>query len=257
MSAALTTTAGYRVDILVTGYPGKSVCHGALGWSTIALLRGHGRVALVDVGSFGLRGVLIDRLAALGLSPRDVTDVLLTHSHFDHSVNWTLFRDARIVIGGSELEWSLTQPWGETAVPELYVEKLAGWPTVARVRDGDDVLPRVRAHLAPGHTPGCLVFALLGEDQDVIFSGDAAKNRAELMSRTADMTYDEAMSRASIERIWALWQRRPGSILVPGHDLPMVQNDGQTRYLGKHDAGIRSWFGDGLDQTTLFELVVR
>jgi len=34
----------YQLDILVQGYPGKSVCHGGLGWSTIVLLRGHGRV---------------------------------------------------------------------------------------------------------------------------------------------------------------------------------------------------------------------
>ena len=30
----------YKLDVLVQGYPGKSVCHGGLGWSTIALLRG-------------------------------------------------------------------------------------------------------------------------------------------------------------------------------------------------------------------------
>jgi hypothetical protein len=25
---------GYEIDILVQGYPGKTVCHGGLGWST-------------------------------------------------------------------------------------------------------------------------------------------------------------------------------------------------------------------------------
>ena len=86
--------AGYTVDILVQGYPGKSVCHGSLGWSTIALLRGHGRVALIDVGSFGVRGTLIAKLADHGLSPESVTDVILTHSHYDHAINWTLFAHA-------------------------------------------------------------------------------------------------------------------------------------------------------------------
>ena len=52
-------TGSYTVDILVQGYPGKTVCHGLLGWSTIVLVRGHGRVALVDVGSFGIRGALM------------------------------------------------------------------------------------------------------------------------------------------------------------------------------------------------------
>ena len=53
--AKLEEVGGWRIDIIVQGYPGKSVCHGALGWSTIALLRGHGRVVLIDVGSFAQR----------------------------------------------------------------------------------------------------------------------------------------------------------------------------------------------------------
>ena len=34
----------YDIDIVVQGFPGKSVCHGGLGWSTVALLRAHGRI---------------------------------------------------------------------------------------------------------------------------------------------------------------------------------------------------------------------
>lgn len=30
--------AGYAIDIVVQGFPGKSVCHGGLGWSLIVLL---------------------------------------------------------------------------------------------------------------------------------------------------------------------------------------------------------------------------
>ena len=60
---------GYQIDLLVQVYPGQSVCHGSLGWSTIALLRGHGRVALIDVGAFGIRSTLIHKLAELGLTP--------------------------------------------------------------------------------------------------------------------------------------------------------------------------------------------
>ena len=184
----------YDVDILVQGFPGKSVCHGGLGWSTIALLRGRGRIALVDTGPFGMRGILQERLKARGLGPADITDVLLTHSHFDHSVNWTLFRNARIVIGAAELAWSLKQPWGETYVPELYMRELARWPTLVRANDGDEVMPGITAHLATGHTPGCLVFVAHDKERDIVFTGDAAKNRAELVSRSADMTDQIALN---------------------------------------------------------------
>ncbi len=247
---------GWEIDIVVQGFPGKAVCHGGMGWSTVVLMRGHGRVVLVDAGNFGMRKMLIERLHSRGLKPQDVTDLLLTHSHYDHSVNWTLVRHARIVIGKVELEWSLTVPWGETPVPELYVAALDTWETVARVGDGEAALPGITAHIAPGHTPGCLVYVLHGKDRDVIFTGDAAKNRAEMISRDTDMTYDRKVSRASIEMIWDLWRKKPGSILVPGHDLPMTQEGGVTRYLGKREAQISAWFGDGMDQTTLIELAV-
>lgn len=247
---------GYTIDILVQGFPGKSVCHGGLGWSSIVLLRGHGRVVLMDVGAFGIRGPLIAHLKSRGLSPGDVTDVVLTHSHFDHSVNWTLFGHARIAIGAVELEWSVAEPWGETPVPELYVRELLTWPTVVTVVDKDEVLPGVTAHLAPGHTPGCLVFVLRGQEHDVIFTGDAAKNRAELVSRTTDMTYDPAVSAASIEQIWQFWRQRPGTVVIPGHDLPMRQEDGVTWYLGQREAAISAWFGDDMERTTLIQLVV-
>jgi Metallo-beta-lactamase superfamily len=94
------------------------------------------------------------------LKPTDVTDLLLTHSHHDHSVNWTLFRHARILIGAHELAWSVNEPWGETPVPELYVRELETWLSLQTVSVGDEVLPGITAHLAPGHTPGHLIYLL-------------------------------------------------------------------------------------------------
>jgi hypothetical protein len=93
----------YEIDIIVHGFPGKSVCHGTLGFSTIALIRCGTRIALVDVGSFGQRHLLLTQLTERDLQPKDITDVLLTHSHYDHSINWLMFPDAGIVIGRDEL----------------------------------------------------------------------------------------------------------------------------------------------------------
>ena len=246
----------YQLDILVQGYPGKAVCHGGLGWSTIVLLRGNGRVALIDCGTFSHRSNLINGLQRHGLTPADVTDVVLTHSHHDHAINWVLFPAATIWIGSQELDWSVNEPWGSTPVPELYVRELAGSAQLRRVAHGDIVLPGMTAHDAPGHTPGHLIFMLSGTERDVLFTGDAAKNRVELLTRTADMTYDASITATSIESMWRLWRQRPGTLLVPGHDLPMVLLDGKPVYVGKREAAIESWFDDSLEKTTRFELVL-
>ncbi|HEX4159236.1 MAG TPA: MBL fold metallo-hydrolase [Rhizomicrobium sp.] len=246
--------AGYEIEIAVQGYPGKSVCHGTLGWSTIALLRGHGRVALIDTGSFGQRHLILDRLSAKGLTPDDVTDVLLTHSHWDHSINCVMFPKARIHIGGTELSWSLTVPWGTTQVPELYVRELENSSQTIRIEPGSETIPNMSVHSAPGHTPGHLFYLVSGSRHDVIFTGDAAKNRAELVSRTADMSYDQSVSRNSLDTIWAAWRRRPGTVLIPGHDVPMIIENGEPRYLGRREADIAAWFGTTLDQLTIIDL---
>lgn len=247
---------GTTVDIIVSGYPGKSVCHGGLGWSTIALVCNGERAALVDVGTFGHRSLLIKSLDARGLGPDDVTDVLLTHAHHDHAINWVLFPKARIVIGADELAWSLREPWGSTPVPELYMRELDRWPTVVRAAAGDAVFPGMAAVLAPGHTPAGFIYVLDCGSRDVIFTGDSAKNRMELMSRTADMTFDPAVTRRTIDMIWGLWRRKPGTIVVPGHDLPMALDGDQPKYLGTREAGISAWFGDDLETTTRFELTL-
>lgn len=249
------TLGDYEIDIVVHGYPGKSVCHGSLGWSTIALLRHGDRHAVLDVGSFGQRKLLLEQLAARGLAPDDVTDVLLSHSHHDHSINFPMFPKATIAISRVELDWSLEQPLGTTPVPEFTVRALKDWPTLRLVADGEEVFPGITAHETPGHTPGSMVYVLDAGTRDVVFTGDACKNRAELLTRSADMTYDPAVTRASIETIWGYWTRRPGGILIPGHDLPMVQENGVPRYLGEREAAIRAWYGEDLHQTTVVSLV--
>ena len=246
----------YKLDVLIQGYPGKTLCHGGLGWSTIALLRGGGRSVLIDVGAFAVRPEFARQLAAAGCAPESVTDVVLTHAHWDHSVNYTLFPHADVWIGRAEMDWAAKEPPGFNPLPELYVQALARHPRLRLLEDGDAFLPGLTAHLAAGHTPGCLAFRMTdGEAPPVLFSGDAAKNRAELLSMATDMTMDAAESRRSLERIWALWRELPGTLLVPGHDLTMrLDEAGRPEYLGERRAGISAWFSEDLLVTTVIDL---
>ena len=247
-------TQNYAIDILVQGFPGKTVCHGGLGWSTVALLRGYDRVVLIDAGGFNMRGVIVEQLKERGLTTADVTDVILTHAHYDHAINWIMFPKARVYIGSTELDWAAAQPFGHTLIPELYIRELKVSPQLILLREGQEVAPRITAHDSPGHTPGHLMFYLADADRDVLFTGDCAKNRAELLSRSVDMTMDAAASRRTVERVWELWTRRPETLLVPGHDIPMVLENGAPKYIEGRRAGLAAWFGDTLETTTLFEL---
>ena len=233
---------------------GRAITEG-LGWCSVILLRGRGHIALLDPGAFGARRIVRARLAELGVALDDVTDVLVSHSHFDHCVNWPLFGNSRIVIGADEMRWSITQA-DKDLVPQLYVRELNELPRAHLAHDGEEVLPGITAHLTRGHTPGHLTYILHGSDRDAIFTGDAAKNRAELLSHQADLTYDAALSTQSIDVIWAWWRERPNSVLVPGHDIAMVQDHGVCRYLEPRAATITAWYGEDLKNVSVIDLVV-
>lgn len=245
----------YQIDLLIQGFPGRAVCHGGLGWSTVTLLRGAGRVILVDVGAFGVRRELAKQLRERGIDPGHVTDVVLTHAHYDHAVNFTLFPEATVWIGADELAWAASQPPGFNPLPELYVRELASSTRVRRIEGEEEFLPGLQAIRAPGHTPGHLIFYLTANEVPVLFTGDAAKNRAELLSGEVDASADRAQSSASLQTIWRYWRDQPGTVLVPGHDLSMcLDAAGQPEYIGERRAAIEAWFSQSLELTTTIDL---
>ena len=124
-----------------------------------------------------------------------------------------MFPKARIVIGADELAWSLAVPWGETPVPGLYMRELNVWPTAHKATEGD-----------------------------VIFAGDAAKNprRVGVEHHQHDaMTL--RVSKASIDAIWAMWRKRPGSDEIVSASAKPRSAPG---------------FGDDMETTTLFKLTL-
>lgn len=83
------------VDVLVDGYARRDGDVARVA-GTVSLVRSGDLVAVVDPGMVASQRAILDPLGALGLSPADVTDVVLSHHHPDHTVNVGLFPDARV-----------------------------------------------------------------------------------------------------------------------------------------------------------------
>jgi hypothetical protein len=89
----------------------------------------------------------------------------------------------------------------------------------------------------------------------MLFTGDAAKNRAELVSGHVDSSEDFAASEATVKAIWSVWREVPGTILIPGHDLSMrLDAGGRPEFIGERKAAIAAWFGEALELTTTIDL---
>lgn len=78
------------VDILFEGYAGNRVA------GTVSLVRDGDVVAIIDPGMVPERSSILDPLTALGVAVTDVTDVILSHHHPDHTMNIALFPKVKV-----------------------------------------------------------------------------------------------------------------------------------------------------------------
>jgi glyoxylase-like metal-dependent hydrolase (beta-lactamase superfamily II) len=115
-----------RLDILLVGSltpPGVV--------STCSLVRSDHVVAVVDPGMAARQSDILDPLAALGVAPGQVTDVILSHHHPDHTLNAGLFPNARV-----HDHWAIYR----------------GMEWTDRDAEGYELTPSVRLIRTPGHT---------------------------------------------------------------------------------------------------------
>jgi glyoxylase-like metal-dependent hydrolase (beta-lactamase superfamily II) len=159
----------------------------------LTLLRDGDRTVLFDVGAgsdfMPSAGMLPDTLAAMGLSPDDITHLVITHGHPDHI--WGLLDDfdepylynAEIIMGRAEWDYWTDPDTIDTIGAERQsfavgaarrLERIAEQVTL--VEDGVEVLPGVQAVLTPGHTPGHMAYHVQSDGPGVMIVGDAIGN---------------------------------------------------------------------------------
>ena len=83
-----------RFHLLHAGYIRDS---GVTVGSSVSLIEDDGALIVVDPGLVAMPDAILGPLAALGHAPSDVTHVVLTHHHPDHTVNVALFPKADVV----------------------------------------------------------------------------------------------------------------------------------------------------------------
>jgi glyoxylase-like metal-dependent hydrolase (beta-lactamase superfamily II) len=153
------------------------------------VVRNTARTILVDTG-FSVAGGEARRrdfliaprraLEVLGVDPDSVTDIVLTHAHYDHAGNLDLFPNARITMAREEYSfWSgehahrtqfhhsvedaelqtIQRAMAEGRI-ELFDDRIAPWPGIEVVRIG-------------GHTPGQSVLTVMTAEGVVLLASDA------------------------------------------------------------------------------------
>jgi len=167
----------------------------------VARERGGDRVILVDTGAgnkwpaeeaerFAIAAPgdgMTEALAAVGVRPGEVTDVVATHFHFDHCGGMTVpggtgksdtalrFPHARIWVHEKHRDHAAHPTAKDRA--SFLARDLDGLDRSGRLRlvTGDDPpssIPEVRWVLSHGHTPYQLLPLFEGKDRSLLFAGD-------------------------------------------------------------------------------------
>jgi len=218
------------------------------------LARGEGRVVVIDTG---MGGEWTDRerdiyaledtersvaaaLAAKGVAPDDVTDVVFTHLHFDHAGGAVkggapAFPRARHHVQRDHLEWALhpTERDRRSFREETFVPlRDAGLLSLAE--GPAEILPGIAVDHTRGHTIGHQVVRIGEGPGSVVFCGDLIPTAAHLPAPWV-MSYDLQPVLTMQEKTDLLSQAADGRwILVmehdPGHPAVTVGREGD-RYV--------------------------
>lgn len=191
------------------------------------------RAAIFKVGHPG--GSLISQLAQRGIPAQEVTDVILTHLHFDHCGGTTRriggelalsFPRATHYVQRRHWEWARA-PTGKDAgsFRAEDFDLLAGSDRL-RLLDGEqELFEGIRVHPVDGHTRGMQLVSIAGETGDtgetgggLLFCADLVPTRAHLRWPYI-MAYDnEPLLTLQEKQRWLPAAADNGDVVVFGHD---------------------------------------
>lgn len=219
------------------------------------VIKGGGRIILFDSGFF--RDRLIkqwkpknfvkpsDALRRLAIKPGEVTDIIISHAHWDHAGSVELFPNASIWIQKDEYQYYTGESWQQDTTPDQNVQKgrraanakhggidpedmlaLVRANLAGRLRfvNGDDqeILPGIRCYIGGKHTfqsQFCSVSTRVG---NVVLASDNVYLFENLEKHAAiAQTLDPVSNLHAQDRMKQI-ASRPG-LIVPGHDPAVME----------------------------------
>jgi glyoxylase-like metal-dependent hydrolase (beta-lactamase superfamily II) len=179
-----------------TGVP-ESALNDPRGWSTLPKL-------IV----YHLDKTLTEQFAEIGLKPRDIARVAISHTHGDHIGNMGLFPSSTILMQRAEYSWINSPNGPNDNVNQLMAlaRRLLGTPKNLQLVDGDtDAFGDGSVTLisTPGHTPGSQSLLVhLKNSGFIILSGDVVHSEENFeKDRVPSLNTNKAESIASMEKI--------------------------------------------------------
>jgi glyoxylase-like metal-dependent hydrolase (beta-lactamase superfamily II) len=226
------TIADFPVSSLVAGADRSRKMDIAM---MVWLVRGNGHNILVDSGFY--RDQFIkqwhpkdfvkpsEAIARLGLKPEDITDLVITHMHWDHADGMDLFPKVRIWLQKDELEYYAGAAWqsrnthgGIDPDDILAAVKLNTQGRVTLVNgDAQEILPGVTCYLGGKHTYASQYLGINTAQGTVVLASDNMYLYENLDKHAAiAQTLDAESNLRAQDRMKQL--AADPRLIIPGHD---------------------------------------
>lgn len=226
------TIPGFAVNQLVAGAdPGRKLDIAMLVW----LIRGNGKNILFDSGFYREQffkqwhvadySKPSDAVKRAGVAPEDITDVIVSHMHWDHADGIDLFPKARIWLQKEELEYYAGSAWqsrrthgGIDPDDVLAAVKLNTQGRVGLI-DGDarEVLPGITAYTGGKHTYASQFITVNTAAGTVVLASDNMYLHENLEKHAPIAATLDATSNLRAQDRMRQLAARP-ELIVPGHD---------------------------------------
>lgn len=167
------------------------------------------------------------QLRSLGIAPRDVKTVILTHLHCDHDGGVGHFPNSKIFADAGEIALArgmsgpilgyLSKRWPSWFDPQPLAFRPSVFgpfgQSVPLTSDG-----RVLAIRTPGHTPHHVSVAVRIDDKVVLLAGDTSYLESTMLSGTLDgISPNASQAKATLRSIRSLAAQTP-MVYLPTHD---------------------------------------
>jgi glyoxylase-like metal-dependent hydrolase (beta-lactamase superfamily II) len=222
---------------LVVGAPHEQINIAMVIW----LIRGQGRNILFDSGYHrdtflkefpSTEYIRPDEAVKLaGIQPEDITDIVISHAHWDHMGGIDLFPKAKVWIQKEEFRYytgDAWQPGGDHGgIDPEDVQELVKLNTEGRLRliDGDNaqLFAGIRAYTGGRHTYASQYLRVEGNPPFVLASDNLYLYR-NLVEHKASATFSDADHAANIRNQYRMVQLAGSpDRVVPGHDALQFQ----------------------------------
>ncbi len=157
-------------------------------------------------------------LAKLGVRPEEITDVILTHLHWDHAGSNHLFTNAKFYAQRTELQYAVAP----MRIHQGSYDYDVVFKTRYEIVDGEkELLPGISVITTPGHSPGSQSVVINTKQGAYTIAGDLIALHQCYQSDPMVINgihTDVGLCYESMDKVKAV-----GGCILPGHDVLVLE----------------------------------